>query len=56
MTYSSGRKAAPLTRLIGRAFPMGWIELDLTDGRRLRVPVRQFPGIQRLSLRHRQQW
>jgi hypothetical protein len=42
--------------LVDLRFPRGYIELVLSDGRRMRVPVRLFPAIKRLNHIQRQQW
>lgn len=42
--------------LVSLAFPRGRIVLSLSDGRRISIPVRAFPAIQRLRLAQRQQW
>ncbi len=43
-------------RLLNLRFPKGYIDLQLSDGKVLRVPIGLFPGIKKLNLRQRQQW
>ena len=44
------------TKLINLKFPKGFVELYLSDGRMMKVPLNLFPDIKNLSDNDRKHW